>query len=169
MQEDDLLQLVGQGQVFVGQSPGEGMLGNIEGVGQMIHPGQQGAEPLAVAGDPPHRDAAKTDSMIATLAANQPGTGALPPRPLPGQRYFQRRIHRFRTRVGIEDVAEPFGGYLHQLVGQLERQGVPHLERRSKIEVGNLLGNRLGDLAATMARVATPEPGSAIQYLAAIL
>ena len=66
-------------------------------------------------------------------------------------------------------MAEALGGDLHQPVGQLEWQGVPHLERGGKIEVGNLLGDRLGNLAPTMTRVATPESGGAIQYLAAIL
>jgi hypothetical protein len=46
---------------------------------------------------------------------------------------------------------------------------VAHLEGGGKIEVGDLLGDRLGDLAPTMACVATPESGGAIQYLAAIL
>ena len=169
MQEDDLLQLVGQRHILLGQPFGEGIFGDIEGMRQMINPGQQGAEPLAVAGNPPHRDAAKADPVIATLATNQPGAGALTASPLPGQRNLERGIDRLGTRVGVEDVTKALGGNLHQLVGQLERQGVAHLECGSEIEVGNLLGDRLGNLAPTMARVATPESGCAIQYLAAIL
>ncbi len=169
VQKDDLLQLVGQRHILLGQPFGEGVLGDVEGMGQMIHPGQQGAEPLAVTGNAPHRDAAKADPVIATLAANQPGAGALTASPLPGQRDFERGIDRLGTGVGIEDVAKALGSDLHQLVGQLERQGVAHLECGSEIEVGNLLGDRLGNLAPTMARVATPESGCAIQYLAAIL
>ncbi|MNT04081.1 hypothetical protein D3C72_1386440 [compost metagenome] len=107
--------------------------------------------------------------MITALATYEPGAGALTAGPLPGQRYLERRIDGFGAGVGIEDVTESLGGYLHQPVGQLERQRVSHLERGGKIEVGDLLGDRLGNLAPTMARVATPEPGGAIQYLAAIL
>ncbi len=169
VQKDDLLQLVGQRHILLGQPFGEGILGDIEGMRQMIHPGQQGAEPLAVAGNASHRDSTEADPVVTTLAANQPGASALTARPLPGQRDFERGIDRLGARVGIEDMAEPLGGDLHQLVGQLERQGVAHLESGGKIEVGNLLGDRLGNLAPTMARVATPESGCAIQYLAAIL
>ena len=97
MQEDDLLQLVGQRHILLGQPLGEGILGDVEGVGQVIHPGQQGAEPLAVARNAPHRDAAKTDPVVAALTADEPGTGALTARPLPGQRDLERGIHRFRT------------------------------------------------------------------------
>ncbi|MND80119.1 hypothetical protein D3C80_718830 [compost metagenome] len=169
MEEDDLLQLVGQGEIFLGQPLGESIFPYVEGVGQVIHPPKQGAEPLAVAGNAPHRDAAEADPVVTALAADQPGAGALTAGPLPGQRYLERSVDGFRAGVGIEDVAEALGGYLHQLVGQLERQRVAHLERGGEIEVGDLLGDRLGNLAPTMARVATPEPGSAIQYLAAIL
>ena len=169
VQKNNLLQFIGQGEVFCWQSLGERIFPYVEGVGQMIHPGQQGAEPLAVAGNAPHRDAAKTHPVVAALAADEPGTGPLAASPLPGQRNLERGVHGLRSGVGIEDVTESLGGDLHQPVGQLERQGVAHLEGGGKIEVGDLLGDRLGDLAPTMACVATPESGSAIQYLAAIL
>ncbi len=41
MEEDDLLQLVGQGEIFLGQALGESIFPDVEGVGQVIHPPKQ--------------------------------------------------------------------------------------------------------------------------------
>ncbi len=72
---------------------------------------------MRLPGMPPYRDTAKADPVIATLATNQPGAGALTASPLPGQRDFQRGIDRLGTRVGVEDMAKPLGSDLHQPVG----------------------------------------------------
>ncbi len=53
-------------------------------------------------------------------------------------------------------------------VRELEGDRVAHLERRRVVHDRDLLRHRLGDLAPTVAGVDAPEPGDAVEHLAAV-
>ncbi len=73
----------------------EGLLVAVIGVGKVIDAGQQGSEHLAVVDDAADRRAAEADAVIAALAADQAGAGALTLGLMIGQRDFQRGIGGF--------------------------------------------------------------------------
>ena len=51
-----------------------------------------------------------------------------------GQRHLERGFDGLGARIGEQDMVEPGGGNVDQPVGQLKRLGVPHLERRRRVE-----------------------------------
>ena len=77
-------------------------------------------------------------------------------------------VDRLGAGVGEEGMIEPARGDLYQLVRELERGRMCHLERRREIERLELSGNRLSDLAPSVAGVDAPEPRDAIEDLPAI-
>ena len=58
--------------------------------------------------------------------------------------------------------------HVAQPVGQLERLGMAHLERRRIVQLTRLLADRLDDLGAVVARVAAPQPRHTVQHLTPI-
>jgi hypothetical protein len=79
------------------------------------------------------------------------------------QRDLERRVHRFGTGVGVEHVAELVVGVLHQLLGQVERSRVAHLEGGRKIELAYHLAHGGHDLRLRMAAGHAPQAGRAVQ------
>src|SRR3546814_16942452 len=106
--------------------------------------------------------------MIAALAPDQSGARALPPRPLDGERDLERGIDRFGAAVREEDAVESLGHQRRNALRQFEGQRMPELEGRREIEHRGGLGDGLGDLGPAMAGIAAPEPGGAVQHLAAV-
>jgi hypothetical protein len=168
VQGDDPLQLVRQFEAMLGLAPGEGVLAGQMGVRQMVDAGQQRAEHLAVGHDAAHRDAAEIDAVIAALAADQAGAGALAAGTVIGNCHLQRRVGRFGTRIGEEHMLHALRSDVDQPVGQLEHDGMAHLEGRRIVEFGGLVLDRLGDLRAAMAGVHAPQAGGAVHDLAAV-
>ena len=133
-------------------------------VRQVIHPGQQRAEELAVAHDPADGNAAEIHPVIAALAPDQPGPRPLPDRPLVGDGDLQRRLHRLRAGVGEERVLHSLRRDVHQPVGQLERLRMAHLEGRRIVHLRRLALDRRGDPRPAVPGIAAPEARRPVQH-----
>ncbi|MCY1238942.1 hypothetical protein D9M72_517030 [compost metagenome] len=142
---------------------GKGVLRRQVRVRHVVDAGQKRAEHLAVGDDAADRDAAEVDAVIAALAADQAEARAVALGAVVGERDLQRRIDRFRTGVGIENMVHAFGRDIHQAICELEGLGVAELEGRRIVELARLLADRLGDLRATMARVDAPQTCRSVQ------
>ena len=114
------------------------------------------------------RDAAEADAVIAALAADQPRARAFAADAVIGQRDLERGVDRLGAGVGEEHVVEPLRQPAHDLVRELERAGMSHLERRRVVHLGDLPADRLGDLLAAVAGVDAPEAGHAVEDLAPV-
>jgi hypothetical protein len=75
-------------------------------------------------------------------------------------------VDRLGARVGEEGVIEPARGDPHQLVRELERGRMPHLERRREVERLELACYRLSDLAPSVPGVDAPQPRHGVENLA---
>ena len=122
----------------------------------MIDAGQQRAEHLAVVDDAADRGAAEADAVIAALAADQAGAGALALDLVIGQRDLQRGVGGFRSGIAEEHVVEAGGRQIGDAAGELEGLRNAELERRRVIQRLGLLGDRRRNLAAAMAGIAAP-------------
>ena len=137
-------------------------------VRHVVDAGQQRAEHLAVGDDAADRDAAEIDAVIAALAADQAEARAVALGAMIGERDLQRGVDRFRTGIGEEHVVEALRRDVDQPVGEFEDDRVAHLEGRRVVELGRLLLDRLGDLRAAVAGIDAPQPGRAVEHLAAV-
>jgi hypothetical protein len=138
------------------------------GVRQVIGAGQAGAEGAPVGDDTPHRNAAETGAVIATLAPDQPCPLPLPLGPPIGQCDFQRGIDAFRAGIGEEDPIQPFRHDPGHARSELEGQRMAQLEGGREIQHLGLALDRPHDRFAAMAGVHAPKAGGAIQDAAAI-
>src|SRR5260370_13428992 len=134
----------------------------------MIEPRQQRAVHLAVIDDAADRSAAKTDAVIAALAADQAGAAALALDLVIGQRDFERGIGGFGTGIAEENVIEAFGCEISDAACELKGLRNAELKRRRIIQRLGLLADRGRNLAAAMAGVATPHARGGIDDLAAV-
>src|SRR5260370_31045363 len=96
----------------------------------MIEPRQQRAVHLAVIDDAADRSAAKTDAVIAALAADQAGAAALALDLVIGQRDFERGIGGLRTGIAEENVIEAFWGEVRDAACQLKRLPESEFKKR---------------------------------------
>ncbi|MNV04897.1 hypothetical protein D3C71_952060 [compost metagenome] len=168
VQRDQSFQVVGELGTVAWQAGAEGIALQVQGVAQEVAAGQQRAELLAVVGQPADRHAAKADSVVGLLAADEAGALALAPQAVVAQHDLHRRIHRLRAGVAEEHVVERGRRQRGQALGQHERQWRAHLERRGEIQRGRLLLDRLHDPRAGMAGIAAPQPGGSIQHRAVV-
>src|SRR6202000_1187994 len=106
--------------------------------------------------------------MIAALAADQPGAGALAVDLVIGQRDLQRGVGGFRTRVAEEHVIEAFRSDLRDAARALKSLGNAELKRRCVIQRLGLLADRRRDLGSAMAGVAAPHAGGGVDDLSAV-
>ena len=97
MQVHEPLQLVGEMHAVFRLAFGEGLLVAVIGVGQVIDTGQQRAIHLAIIDDAADRGAAEADPVIAALAADQAGAGALTGELVIGERDLERGVGGFRA------------------------------------------------------------------------
>ena len=105
--------------------------------------------------------------MVTTLAADQPGAGALTAHLVVGQRHLQRGLHAFRPGVGEKHLAHAGRCNLRQPFSKLEGLRVRHLEGRAEVHLGRLLLDRLHDARPGVASVHTPQASRSVQHLAA--
>ena len=168
VQGDQAFQFVGFFYAEFWQAFTEGVARYVQGVWQVVDTWQLQAEGAAVVDHAADRDAAEADAVVAQFSADQARAGALTDGALVGQGDFQGGVRRFRTRVGEEHLVQALGGDIGEALGQFEWQRVAHLEGRSKIQLGDLLAYRFGDLAAAVTGVAAPQASGAIQHLAAV-
>ncbi len=92
MQRQDALQHICLFGAVLGLPFGEGVLREVVGVRQVVDPGQQCAEHLAVGNDAADGNAAEADPVIATLAANEAKALPLALHPMIGERDFERAV-----------------------------------------------------------------------------
>ena len=168
MQRHQPLEIVGEFGAMLGLTLGEGVAGEIMGVADVVDARQMGREGAAVVDHAADRHAAEADAVIAALAADQAGPRPLSDGALIGQRDLQRGIDRFRAGIGEEDAVEPVRRDLGQPLGEIEGQRMAHLERGRIVEVHQLALDRGGDLPAAVAGIDAPEPGRAVDHLAAV-
>ncbi|MCY1536000.1 hypothetical protein D9M68_714360 [compost metagenome] len=135
---------------------------------QVVDVRQQGGEGLAIVDHAAHRDTAEADAVVAQLAADQAGAGALADGALVGEGDLQGGVRRFRAGVGEEHFVQALGRDVCQALGQLEGQGMAHLEGRREIQLGDLPAHRFGDFSAAVASVAAPEAGGTVEHLVSV-
>ena len=168
VQIDQPLQLVGEMRAIFRLALAEGLLVAVVGVGKVIDARQQRAEHLAVIDDAADGRAAEADAVIAALAADQPGAGALAVDLVIGQRDLQRGIGGLRSGVAEEHVIEAGGRQIGDAAGEFEGLRNAELERRRVVQRLGLLADRLGNLGAAVAGIAAPHAGGGIDDLAAV-
>src|SRR5271169_4309421 len=106
MEGDDPLEIVGEMAAPFRLALGEGLLLAIVGGGQMIRSRDQRTEEFAVVDHAADRNAAKTDAVIAALAADQTLARAVAPDVVVGDRDLQRGVGGFRSRIREEHMIE---------------------------------------------------------------
>ncbi len=169
MQRDDALQLGCDVAAMFRLAAGEGVLARLMRMRHVVDAGQKRAEHLAVGDDAADRDAAEIDAVIAAFAADQAEAGAVALHPMVGQRHLERRLHRLRSGIGVEDVVHAFRRDIDEAVRKLEGLRVAELEGRGIIELACLLADRLGDLRPAVAGIYAPETGGAVKHLTAVM
>jgi len=92
VQVDEAGQLVGQVSTPLRLAATEGLLGPVVGGRQVVDARQHVAELLAVGDHAADRDAAEADAVIAALAADEAGAGALSLGLVVAERNLQRRV-----------------------------------------------------------------------------
>ncbi len=147
---------------------GEGIAGEVVGVADVIDARQQGGEGASVGHHAADRRAAEADAMIAALTADQAGAARLAGRTVIGERDLQRSVDRLGAGVGEEDAVEALRRDFGKPLGEIERQRMPHLERRREIQRHELALDRGGDLLAAVAGIDAPQAGGAVDHLAAV-
>jgi len=167
MQRHESLQIVGQFGAMLGHAARVRIARQVMRMSQVVDAAQRGAEHLAVADDAAHRDAAEVDAVVTALPPDQPRARAFAARPVVGDGHLQRRVHRLRSGIGEEHLVQARRRELNEPLGQLEGLRVRHVEGRCVVEFGGLVGNRLHDLGTRVAGVHAPQPGDAVEDLAA--
>src|SRR6267378_6463289 len=109
---------------------GEGLFFAVIGMGEVIDARQEGAEHLAVADDAAHRSTAEADAVIAALAADQPGAGALALDLMIGQRDLERGIGGLRSGIAEENMIEPGRREIGDAAREVEGLRNAELKRR---------------------------------------
>jgi hypothetical protein len=162
---DESLELVGQVRAVFRLAARVRVPGDVVRVRQVVDAGQPRAEPLAVVDHAADGNAAETDAVVAALATDQARARAFTTCTLVGERDLERGVDRLRPRVREEDVTQSVRQPVHDVVGELERGRVPHLEGRRVFHGGDLPAHRLRDLLAAVACVDAPEPRHRVQDL----
>ena len=134
----------------------------------MVDAGEQRAELLAVIDDAADRDAAKADAMIAALAADQPHARRIAPHVVIGERDLERGVDRFRAGIAEEHVVEIAGRQRGDAARQFERLADGQTERPARSRARGFFLDRRDDRLAVMAGIRAPEPGRAVEELAAV-
>src|SRR5262249_1323447 len=169
VESDDALELVGE-MAAPGRLPGaEGFVLEVVGVRQMIHAVKERAEKFAIVDDSADGDAAESDAVIAALAPDQPLASALAADVVVADGSLESGVDRLRAGVGEEDmleVARQDGG---EARGQLEGEWVAHLEGGRIVHLPDLVAHGLDDLLAAVTGVDAPQPGGAVEDLAAVM
>ncbi len=168
VQIDQPLQFIGEMRAIFRLALAEGLLFPVVGRRDVIDAGQQRSVQLAVIDDASHRSSAKTDAVIAALAADQPGAAALALDLVKSQRDLERGVGGLRAGIAEEDVIEPGGREIGDAARKLKGLWNAELEWRGIIQRLGHLADRGGNLAAAVAGVAAPHARRGVDDLAAI-
>ena len=162
------LEVIGEMRPPVGLPFRKGVVLDVVGMSDMVDARDQTAIELAVLDDTAHGGATEIGSVIAALAADEPGLRSLAPDIVIAQRDLERRVSRFGSGIREEDMIEVAGHQLDQTVGKLEGGGMAKLEGRPEIHAVGLRLYRLGDLLASVAGIAAPQARRAVQNPVAV-
>ena len=168
MQVDQPLHFVGEMGAIFRLALAERLFLAVIGGGEVVDAGEQGSEHLAVIDNAADRGTAETDAMIAALAADQPGAGALTVDLVIGQRDLQRGIRGLRSGIAEEDMIEPGGREIGDAACKFEGLRNAELERRRVVQRLGLLGDRRGNLGAAVTGVGAPHARRGVDDLAAV-
>ena len=161
------LQVVRQVHAPLRLTPAERLVLQVVGVADVIDARKQAAVEHTVLDDAAHRGAAEVGAVIAALAPDKAGLRALAPHVVIAERDLERGVRRLRARVGEEHMVEIARREVDQPVGELEGGRMAKLEGRREVHALGLRLDRRHDRLVPVARVAAPEPGRAVQDLAA--
>jgi hypothetical protein len=129
---------------------------------------QRAAEGSAVVGHAANRDAAETDTVKATLAADEQVALAFATRAPVGECDLQRSVHRLRAAVDEEHAVQARRRESTNALGEFERAGMPDLKARREIERVDLSLHRFGDARMPMPGADAPQARRAVEHLAAL-
>src|SRR5258708_24142267 len=121
-------------------------------------------EELAVVDEAADGDAAEADPVIAALAADQAGAGALAACVMVRKRDLERSVDRLRAGIAEEHMVEIAGRQRRNAACELEGIRMAELERRCVVELLGLALDRGHDLLAAMAGIAAPQAGAGVQH-----
>ena len=167
VQTDDAFQRVGELRAVLGLALRERILRQVR-VRHVVDARQHGAEPFAVVDHAADRDTAEADAVIAALAPDEAGAGALAVGPVKGERDLERAVDGLGAGVAIEGVIEVARQHRGMARRQFEGLGMAHLERWRVVHLVELLGDRRLDLLAAVAGVDTPQARRSVDDLAAL-
>ncbi len=85
--------------------------------------------------------------MVGALARDHAHALAFAAGTVIGEAHLDGRVHGLRAGVGEKYLVDAFRGERRNTPGKLELRRVPALERRTVIELHQLFGDRVGDLA----------------------
>ena len=156
MQRAKALEVLGELGAVRGLSPRKCISRQVVRMAQVVHAGYARAEGAPVVDDAADCHAAKVDAVIATLAPDQTEAAAFAARAVIGQRDLERRVRRFRARVGKEDARIAARREACETLRELESDGMPHLERRREIHFADLPAHRFDDFRPAVAGVHAP-------------
>ena len=165
VQTDDAFQRVGELRAVLGLALRERILRQVR-VRHVVDARQHGAEPFAVVDHAADRDTAEADAVIAALAPDEAGAGALAVGPVKGERDLERAVDGLGAGVAIEGVIEVARQHRGMARRQFEGLGMAHLERWRVVHLVELLGDRRLDLLAAMASVDAPKTRGSVDDLA---
>ncbi len=168
VQRRDPFEIIGEVRAPLGLALGEGLGVAVVGVRQMVDAGEQRPEELAVVDDAADRDAAEADPVIAALAADQAGTGALAAHVMIGERDLERGVDRLRAGIAEEHMIEIAGRQRRDAACELERIRMAELERRCVVKLLGLALDRAYDLVTAMAGIAAPQAGGGVEHSATV-
>ncbi len=169
VQRDQALQIVGEMRAPLGHAARERVVLEVVRMPQVIYAGQHRPEELAVVDHAADGRAAEADAVIALLASDQSLARRFAAQAVIRDCDFQCRVDRLGARVREEHVIDVARCKLDQAGCELEAGRVPHLERRRVFHRRELLADGLGDFLAAVTGVHAPQPGDAVEHLAAVL
>ena len=166
---NDLLERVGELRAVARLAARERVGGEIVRVGEMVdRGGKLGRELAAVRLDAADGDAAEAHAMVAARPSDEPHALRLTLGLPVGEGDLERRIDGLGARVAEENVFEVGGEHRGELLRELERQRMAHLERRRVVHDARLFADGRGDRFPAMPGVHAPEASGAVENLAAV-
>jgi len=131
--------------------------------------GHADAESLAILHQAAETGAADVDPMVGAFPRHHAHALTLTAGAVIGKGNLDGGIHGLRARVGEEHLVDALRRERRHPSGEFELGRMGALEGRAVIELHNLVGNRVGDLPATVTGGATEQPRGPVEDLFALV